>query len=45
MLKAKFGEVTPFLLNIACLYPLQQTSAKILSVSDVYLSDRVFSRP
>ena len=35
MLEAKFGSVTPFLLNVACLYPLQ-TSEKIPSVSDLF---------
>ena len=35
MLEVKFGNVTPFVLNVACLYPLQ-TSEKIPSVSDLF---------
>ena len=34
MLEAKFGGVTPFLLDVVCLYPLQ-TSGKTLNVSDL----------
>ena len=34
MLEAKFGDVTLFLMNVACPYPLQ-TSGKTLSVSNL----------
>ena len=37
MLKAKFGYVIPFLVDVACLYPLQ-ASEKIPSVSDLLRS-------
>ena len=36
MLQTKFRDLTPFLLNIACLYPLQ-TSAKTVNVSDLLM--------
>ena len=36
MLETKLRGVIPFLLNIACLYPLQ-TSAKTVNVSDLLM--------
>ena len=35
MLEVKFGCVTPFVLNVACLYP-RQTSEKIPGVSGLF---------